>query len=370
MNYRSKLTFIVLFICLQFNSINAESIEGITHDSSSFYFLSSSIISKINQKTHVKEKEVDLSNDITFINQTLTYCINNKLKIIEKSSIQKKIKSGRFLNLSIYSGQVYVSIMVPSLEDPNEKNWAILLLKLDKDLNVINLFVLKNASNLKFGTVSCYPRFSNFLLSKDEIILPSIISPAPKKDSIAYYAVFKLDPKKSEMRFKKNIYSINQRPFIISNIFLKHPENRIVYPINILIKLNANVPTFIQYPFVVIRNYNTQKAFDPFNQIKYANDSLTKLISFDTKIDNGELLNGINGRQIILCYEYKNDTLNILIKNAQNNKLSLLEITNSKIKTQNFKTSNFDLEDSYFYIINKQIFRISRLEKTYSIFRL
>lgn len=234
---------------------------------------------------------------------------------------------------------------------------------MNEQLQIIDFYLFKKANPMLAGHSITHPRFA-YQISNNEFICPLMgrYDDKKQKDKIAIFSIYIFDDKRHEMRFKEKIYENESSQYLLGWVFNNRKQIITYYPINIPLNFSKN-PTYLTFPYFLIKKNNSDFYLDPFNHFKLHKDSAANLLNANMKnYPHNEMFNRLKINHLPIGYYYHNDSFICLTKNLSDlNSVNLVHFINGKTESiKNFKL-NYNIEETYFLVEKNQFISINEI---------
>ncbi len=358
----SKVTLLPLLFFIVFKTLGIEAIDNNTNH---LYFLDSAVVYQHDLSGLKLQNKWKVSDDTAFIQAFY------KLKHHEDADfnrVKRRLRIANYLNLTCYNDKVFIAARFFSL-DTSKQGWEYMLIEYSEELEFRNMYILKQASSPRFGRVEIYPRFKLLFNTRQEVLLTVSVPPDTKgrQDSAYNFAVFAMDAKRSELRFKRSLKVATAWPRMKTIVFNNYPKGLLTYPVKVPIEFTEH-PAYFSFPYMIINNFKGTSTYDPLYHVQYAIDSSKRLDGNMSDQPLGVFFNALNTTALVRAYNYQNGALKFILSNwmGRSNTLAEVQIANGK-ESVRLLVQDEDFKNKWFHYAGDQIVVIKTSENGYEL---
>jgi hypothetical protein len=363
MQLRFSFFFLTLLGLAQ---IELKALDAIDHNKQYIYVMDKGQVNRYAIGVYDEKGKYAIHSDTNFINRFYNDFAKPFCK--DKMLIKKKLGAAFYTNLTCFNDKVFIAAQYSSFT-PDVSGSEFVIVEYNADMQFQNCYVLKNPGDFRSGRVSIYPRFKMQYSDKNLVLLNVVVPNENKlKDSIYALAAYVMDQKKCELRFKNLIAIPNTIKTLQGVCVFNNPRPAKCFPAHMPLNF-AQHPVTISFPYLIFRNWNKHKIFDPFHHFQYAIDSVYTLPTSIGPVSVGTFYNFLRTRELPLACDFENDTLQMVLRNYASNdqQLVLLTMVKDEYKIKVLKTTNNDFDDAYFHIVGGKVVEVRKYTEGFDL---
>lgn len=358
--------FLLLFISLFLIQNNLWALDAIDHNQQYIYVMDKGQVNRYTLGVYEAKGQYTIGTDSNFINRFYNDFAKPFCK--DKGTIQKKLGSAFYTNLTCFNNKVFIAAQYASFT-PDISTFEFVISEYNAEMQFQNCYVLKSGSVSRIGGLNLYPRFKMQYSNHNEVLL-SVINPTATKynDSAYTLANFTMDVKRCELRFKNLVATPTTAPAITGVCMFNSPKPALCFPVPIPLNYSQHPITF-SFPYLIFRNWNKHRLFDPFHHFQYAYDSLRRMSLNIGLVSTGTFYNYLRTHELLLAYQFENDTLKMILRNygSKDQQLVVVKMVKDTYTATNLKTPNNDFDDAYYHFINNKIVEVRKYSEGFDL---
>lgn len=360
----NRVKFLIAFIFIVQQKVFG--LDAIDHNKQYIYVMDKGQVYRYAQGIHDEKGKFDISKDTIFTN----HYFNNYAKPFckDKQIIRTKMAAAFYTNLTCFNDKVFIAAQYASFT-PEVSAFEYVILEYSSDMKFQNCYVLKYSSDSKFGGTILYPRFKMQYSNQNEVLL-SVVNPTPTKwkDSAYTLANYTMDAKRCVLSFKNLVATPTTAPSITGVCYFNNPRPMLCFPVNIPLNFSQH-PVIFSFPYLIFRNWNKHRMFDPFHHFQYAYDSLRRLSLNIGLVSTGTFYNFLRTHELLLAYQYENDTLKMVLRNygSKDQQLVLVTMVKDTYTSRYITTANNDFDDAYYHFVGNKIVEVRKYSEGFDV---
>ena len=362
---RLRFSFFI-FILFGISQINLNALDAIDHNKQYIYVMDKGQVNRYANGVYDEKGKYAIHSDTNFINRFYNDFAKPFCK--DKMLIKKKLGAAFYTNLTCFNDKVFIAAQYASFT-PEISSFEYVIVEYNADMKFQNCYVLKSTGDSRIGRINLYPRFKMQYSNKNEVLLSVINTTTTKYNDSAYtLANFIMDAKRCELRFKNLVATPTTAPAITGVCLFNTPKPALCFPLPIPLNYSQHPITF-SFPYLIFRNWNKHRMFDPFHHFQYAYDSLRRVSLNIGLVSTGTFYNYLRTHELLLAYQFENDTLKMILRNygSKDQQLVVVKMVKDTYTATYLKTPNNDFDDAYYHFIDNKIVEVRKYTEGFEL---
>ena len=363
MQLRFSLFVLTLLVLSQ---IELKALDAIDHNKQYIYVMDMGQVNRYANGVYDEKGKYAIHSDTNFINRFYNDFAKPFCK--DKMLIKKKLGAAFYTNLTCLNDKVFIAAQYASFT-PEVSGSEFVIIEYNADMQFQNCYVLKNPGDFRSGSVSIPPRFKMQYSAHNEVLLSLFHGAENKtKDSIYSLANFVMDAKRCELRFKSLVATPTTAPSLTGVCYFNNPKPALCFPVYLPLNYGQH-PVILSFPYLIFRNWNKYRMFDPFHHFQYAYDSIHKLSLNMGLVSMGTFYNYLKTHELLLAYQFENDTLKMILRNygSKDQQLVVVKMVKDTYTATYLKTPNNDFDDAYYHFIDNKIIEVRKYTEGFDL---